>query len=79
MTLWKAEDEATSLLMRRFCESRFGRYEDQWIGRVGEVTPKAEALQEAKRWLREYTCEHGNHPSDHPCLWSAFILIGDRS
>ncbi|MFH1502735.1 MAG: CHAT domain-containing tetratricopeptide repeat protein [Candidatus Eisenbacteria bacterium] len=79
VSLWKVEDTATSLLMRRFYENRLGRYEDERMGRVGEPMSKAEALQDAKRWLREYTDEHGNRPYDHPYFWSAFILIGDPS
>ena len=77
--LWKVEDEATALLMTRFYENLFGEYEDERKGRVGEAMPKAEALQEAKRWLREHTDEYGNRPYEHPYFWSAFVLIGDRS
>jgi CHAT domain-containing protein len=39
---------------------------------------KAEALREAKLWLREQTDEQGNQPYAHPYYWSAFVLIGDR-
>ena len=77
--LWKVQDEATALLMKRFYENLFGEYEDERKGRVGEAMSKAEALQEAKRWLREYTDEYGNRPYEHPYYWSAFVLIGDRS
>ncbi len=38
---------------------------------------KAEALREAKHWLRDYRDEDGNQPYRHPYYWSAFILIGD--
>jgi CHAT domain-containing protein len=73
------EDEATSLLMNRFYENYFGQNGDERPGRSGERTGKADALQEAKRWLRDYTDEHGNRPYEHPYFWSAFILIGDRN
>jgi CHAT domain-containing protein/tetratricopeptide (TPR) repeat protein len=78
VSLWKVEDRATSLLMRRFYENRAGAYEDERAGRTGEPMTKAAALQEAKRWLRAYTDEEGRQPYDHPYYWSAFILIGER-
>jgi CHAT domain-containing protein/Tfp pilus assembly protein PilF len=79
VSLWKVDDTATSLLMRRFYENRLGRYDDPRGQGAGEAMSKARALQEAKRWLREYTDEYGNRPYEHPYFWSAFILIGDRS
>lgn len=78
VSLWKVEDRATSLLMRRFYENRAGAYEDERAGRSGRPMTKAAALQEAKRWLRGYTDERGRQPYDHPYYWSAFILIGER-
>ncbi len=76
-SLWRVDDTATSLLMRRFYENRFGKYDDERRSRVGEPMSKAEALQEAKRWLRDCTDEYGEHPYEHPYFWSAFVLIGD--
>ncbi len=78
VSLWKVEDRATSLLMRRFYENRAGAYEDEREGRSGEPMTKAAALREAKRWLRGYTDEQGQEPYGHPYYWSAFILIGER-
>jgi CHAT domain-containing protein len=78
VSLWEVEDEATSLLMRRFYENWRGKYEDERAGRVGAPMPKAEALREAKVWLRVYTDEYGDQPYEHPFFWSAFILIGQR-
>jgi CHAT domain-containing protein len=48
LSLWKVDDQATALLMTRFYQNLLGR-------RTGLSTPmpKAEALDEAKRWLRE--------------------------
>jgi CHAT domain-containing protein len=78
VSLWQVEDRATSLLMRRFYENRAGAYRDERAGFRGEPMTKAAALQEAKRWLRDYTDEEGRRPYDHPYYWSAFILIGER-
>ena len=78
VSLWKVEDRATSLLMRRFYENRAGAYEDERGGRTGEPMTKAAALREAKRWLRGYTDDQGREPYGHPYYWSAFILIGER-
>jgi CHAT domain-containing protein/Tfp pilus assembly protein PilF len=77
VSLWKVEDRATSLLMRRFYENRAGAYDDDRAGRTGEPMTKAAALREAKRWLRDYTDEQGRQPYRHPYFWSAFILIGE--
>jgi hypothetical protein len=44
LSLWKVDDTATALLMRRFYANL--------LGGVGERRPKAEALAEAKAWLR---------------------------
>jgi len=71
VSLWKVDDRATALLMQRFYENRSGR--------LAEPLPKAEALAEAKAWLRAYTDESGRRPYEHPYYWSAFILIGDPS
>jgi tetratricopeptide (TPR) repeat protein len=48
LSLWKVDDTATALLMSRFYQNLLGK-------REGLKTPlaKAEALQEAKRWLRQ--------------------------
>jgi CHAT domain-containing protein len=78
VSLWKVDDEATSLLMRRFYENLYGAYGDERAGRTGASMPKAQALQEAKRWLRDYVDQYGEKPYSHPYYWSAFILIGDR-
>src|SRR5262249_43907128 len=50
LSLWKVDDTATALLMQRFYAKLLGR-------RVGlsQPVPKAEALAEAKGWLRGLT------------------------
>ena len=47
LSLWKVDDTATSLLMQRFYANLLGRRTG-----LGGPLPKAEALQEAKTWLR---------------------------
>jgi tetratricopeptide (TPR) repeat protein len=52
LSLWKVDDQATSLLMTRFYQNLLGR-------RAGLSGPlgKAEALREAKQWLRSLPAE----------------------
>ena len=47
LSLWKVDDTATALLMQRFYANLLGRR----AGLTGPM-PKAEALREAKIWLR---------------------------
>jgi tetratricopeptide (TPR) repeat protein len=47
LSLWKVDDTATALLMTRFYEDLLGKREG-----LDKPLPKAEALREAKRWLR---------------------------
>jgi CHAT domain-containing protein len=48
LSLWKVDDTATALLMTRFYENWLGKRKD-----LKEPMPKAEALREAKNWLRK--------------------------
>ncbi len=50
LSLWKVDDTATALLMQRFYASVLGRRTG-----LSEPMPKAEALAEAKGWLRGLT------------------------
>ncbi len=79
VSLWPVEDRATALLMRRFYENWTGAHmERRGERRSGDAMGKAEALGEAKRWLREeYRNRDGARPYEHPYYWSAFILIGE--
>jgi CHAT domain-containing protein len=65
--------------MQRFYDNWTGAYKDSRHGRKGEAMSKAEALQEAKQYLRTFTDQNGERPFEHPYFWSAFILIGDRN
>jgi CHAT domain-containing protein len=38
---------------------------------------RAEALREARTWVRNWRAPDGSRPFAHPCYWAAFILIGD--
>src|SRR5262249_25562750 len=52
LSQWKVDDQATALLMTRFYQDLLGRR----AGLSGPL-PKAEARDEAKRWLRELTAD----------------------
>jgi CHAT domain-containing protein len=47
LSLWKVDDSATALLMSRFYQHLLGRRKG-----LDKPLPKAEALREAKQWLR---------------------------
>jgi tetratricopeptide (TPR) repeat protein len=47
LSLWKVDDTATALLMTRFYQNLLGKREG-----LDKPLPKAEALREAKQWLR---------------------------
>ena len=49
LSLWEVDDASTALLMRRFYANLLGREG------LGRPLPKAEALAEAKTWLRDLT------------------------
>ncbi len=78
LSLWQVRDSATALFMRRFYENLWGEYEGSRAGKRAVPMAKAEALQEAKIYLRSYTDREGGRPFDHPHYWGAFVLIGDR-
>jgi CHAT domain-containing protein/tetratricopeptide (TPR) repeat protein len=50
LTLWQVDDTATALLMDRFYRNLLGKRADG-----ARAMPKAEALREAKQWLRNLT------------------------
>ena len=52
LSLWKVDDRATSLLMTRFYQNLLGRRAG-----LSKGMPKAEALREAKQWLRSLTVD----------------------
>ena len=77
LSLWKVEDHATMLLMTRFYQNMLGVHQER--RRVGEYAlepgvraPKAEALWEAKEWLRALTGE------ELRAMGAGFDRIADR-
>jgi CHAT domain-containing protein len=52
LSLWKVDDQATALLMARFYQDLLGRRPG-----LSRPLPKAEALREAKEWLRDLTAD----------------------
>jgi CHAT domain-containing protein len=52
LSLWKVDDTATALLMTRFYQNLLGKRP----GLDGPM-PKAQALAEAKKWLRELSAD----------------------
>ncbi len=52
LSLWKVDDQATSLLMTRFYQNMLGKR-----AALSKRMSKAEALQEAKQWLRSLTAD----------------------
>jgi hypothetical protein len=73
LTLWKVDDEATSLLMSRFYENVAA------YGKKRNAISYSDALAEAKNWLRAYTNNKGERPFAHPIYWAGFVLIGDAN
>jgi CHAT domain-containing protein len=52
LSLWKVDDKATALLMTRFYQNLLGQRPG-----LSRPLPRAAALDEAKRWLRELTVD----------------------
>jgi tetratricopeptide (TPR) repeat protein len=73
---WPVDDRATTILMARFYENYTGRYDDRRAGGVGRPMTAAQALQEAKRYVRFLHDPSGRQPYGHPIYWAGFFLIG---
>ncbi len=67
---WKVSDQATSLLMERFYSSLLSQPHP-----AGPVA-MAEALRDARAWLRDYQNADGYRPYAHPFFWASFVLYG---
>jgi CHAT domain-containing protein/tetratricopeptide (TPR) repeat protein len=58
LSMWKVDDASTALLMTRFYENQMGRRPG-----LKEPMPKAQALTEAKAWLRSLKAEEAEQVS----------------
>jgi CHAT domain-containing protein len=65
LSLWKVDDEASALLMGRF------------YANLAEGASTADALRNARRWLRDFRDDSGERVYWHPAYWAAFVLVGD--
>jgi CHAT domain-containing protein len=90
LSIWKVDDTATALLMQRFYANLLGQRPE-----LNAPLPKAEALREAKAWLRTRTVDPAVAETrsgtkklspgapgpcyEHPYYWAGFILVGDPS
>ena len=77
VALWSVDDRSTALLMERFYQNLTGSYADLRAGSTGVSMSRPRALQEAKRWLREYRDADGSRPFESPARWASFVLLGD--
>jgi CHAT domain-containing protein/tetratricopeptide (TPR) repeat protein len=75
-SLWPVNDEATALLMSRFYLNWLGDASGGNKSRKTVRTTKAEALRDAKAWLRDWRDEKGARPYRHPYYWAPFVLVG---
>jgi CHAT domain-containing protein/tetratricopeptide (TPR) repeat protein len=80
VSLWRVEDQSTSMLMGRFYESVLGGYSgvrgSDEKRAPGSAMSKVEALQEAKGWLRAWRDPRGRQLYAHPFYWAGFVLVG---
>jgi len=75
-SLWPVNDEATALLMSRFYLNWLGDASGGSKSRQTVQTMKAEALRDAKAWLRDWRDAKGARPYRHPYYWAPFVLVG---
>lgn len=68
-SLWPVDDRATALLVSRFYRNLIGTAGHPGMGMTA-------ALQEARRFVREYRDPQGLHPYRHPSYWAGFVLTG---
>jgi CHAT domain-containing protein len=76
VSLWQVNDKATALLMTRFYQLSAMTTADGSRAQKAPRMSRAQALHEAKTWLRDYVDTTGRRPYTHPYFWSPFILFG---
>lgn len=69
VSLWDVDDQSTALLMQRFYEN--------WLGSPSARMSKAQALHEAKRWVRGGAGGKFRSAHDDPYYWAGFVLVGE--
>jgi hypothetical protein len=73
LSMWKVPDHATSLLMNRFYANLLARREGR-----SKPLPKAEALDEAKGWLRNLTAEQAEDEMKRLKITPAVVTRSER-
>src|SRR5262249_6300487 len=67
LSLWKVDDQATALLMQRFYQNLLSKRDERRAGGVNssvKLLSKAEALREAKIWLRNLSGDQVNEAAE---------------
>src|SRR5262249_27735452 len=75
VSMWPVGDGATTILMCRFYQNLTATTANGRFQGVGPVRI-AQALREAKLYLRDYREPSGAQPYAHPAYWGGFILMG---
>ncbi|HOX26882.1 MAG TPA: CHAT domain-containing protein [Candidatus Krumholzibacteria bacterium] len=70
VSLWPVDDQATSILLKRFYEL--------YLGASSAPLGKVESLARAQEYLRDYGREElGVQPYAKPRYWAGFVLVGE--
>ncbi len=71
-SLRDVDDQATSLLMRRFYDVLLQQTSQTPLDRVFD---ESRALREARLWVRAWRAPDGSQPFAHPVYWASFSLM----
>jgi len=72
VSLWHVDDRATGLMMSRFYQVLLDESGER---RAPGPFREAEALADARRWLRDWRAADGTRPYAHPVYWAGFVLL----